>query len=155
MGAPDRRAHRVQTAVVFPSCVVYERSSIESEGGNPVAETLDGTGGRGVNSLAELLEFPSSIGRQRRKVGSHLQSGPLCVIPRRRGRCHSHPPSGLPRLALEVISLGPLMPIDLCWCLTLALRRLRSEAEQVACSDLLCGTTVCQCCFSSRPLGDI
>ncbi len=81
MGAPDRRAHRVEAAVVFPSGVPYERLSIESEGGNSVAETLDGAGGRGANGLVQLLEAPASIGRQRRKVGSHLQPGPLGVIP--------------------------------------------------------------------------
>jgi hypothetical protein len=60
MGAPDRRAHRVEAAVVFPSGVPYERLSIESEGGNSVAETLDGAGGRGANGLAKLLEAPAS-----------------------------------------------------------------------------------------------
>ncbi len=42
----------------------------------------DGAGGRRANGLAQLLEAPASIGRQRRKVGSHLQAGPLGVIPR-------------------------------------------------------------------------
>ena len=81
MRAPDRRAHRVETDVVFPTGVPYERSSIESESGNSIAETLDGVGGRRANGFAELLELPSSIERQRRKVGSNLQAGPLGVIP--------------------------------------------------------------------------
>ena len=80
MGAPDRRGHRIKTGVVFPSGVVYERSSIESEGRNSVAETLDGARRRGANGLAELLEAPASIGRQRRKIGSHLQPGPLGIV---------------------------------------------------------------------------
>jgi hypothetical protein len=60
--------------------VPNERLSVESEGWNSVAETLDGAGGRGANGLAQLVEAPASIGQQRRKIGSHLQSGPLAVI---------------------------------------------------------------------------
>lgn len=81
MGAPNRGAHRVKAAVVFPSGVPYERLSIESEGGNSVAETFDGAGGRGANGVAQLPELPASIGRQRRKVGSHLHPRLLGVIP--------------------------------------------------------------------------
>jgi hypothetical protein len=70
MGTPDRRAHRVKAAVTLPSGVPYERLSTESEGGNSVAETLDSSGGRGANGLAQLLDPSASIGRQRREVGS-------------------------------------------------------------------------------------
>jgi len=44
MGAPDRRAYRVEAAVVFPGGVPHERLAIELERGNSVAETLDGAG---------------------------------------------------------------------------------------------------------------
>ena len=72
MGTPDGRRHRVQAAVVFPGRVPDERPSIEPEGRDSVAETLDGAGSRGANGRAQLLEPPAGIGRQRRKVGSHL-----------------------------------------------------------------------------------
>jgi len=74
MEAPGHCDPQVQAGVVFPTGVMHERSAIESEGGNPVAETLDGTGGRGANGLAQLPGGPAGIGRQRCKVSSHLQA---------------------------------------------------------------------------------
>ena len=62
---PDRRAHRVEAAVVLPRGVPYEGFPIESEVGNSVTETFDGTGRRGANGRAQLVEASASIGRQR------------------------------------------------------------------------------------------
>jgi len=72
MGAPDRRGHRVEAAVSFPGGVPYQWFATESEGGNSVAETIDGGRSRGANGLAELPEVPPRIGRQGREVGTHL-----------------------------------------------------------------------------------
>src|SRR5687767_1608388 len=81
IGALDGRGHRVKADVVFPRGTVYERSSIEPESGNPVAQTLDGSGGCAANCGAHLLELLSSIVWQRCEVGSHLHPCLPGVIP--------------------------------------------------------------------------
>lgn len=48
--------------MAFEGSVPDERLSIESEGGNSVAETLDGAGGRGANGLASFQRLLRASG---------------------------------------------------------------------------------------------
>jgi hypothetical protein len=96
MGTPDGRGHRIQAAVVFPCRVPHQRSVVEPEEGNSVAEAFDCRGRRGLNGGAERPEVSPRRRRQGRKVGPHLSALPDGIALRRRDSCHGHPTSAFP-----------------------------------------------------------
>src|SRR6266705_1928340 len=47
--APDRVGHRIEARVMFKSGIPDERTSIQSEAGNTIAESIDRLGSRGAD----------------------------------------------------------------------------------------------------------
>ena len=79
MSAFDRVCYRIEAAVILETRIPYQRSSLELEGGDPIAEALDRARGRRANGRAEQSEDASGNGRHGLDVRTHLCSGPSCL----------------------------------------------------------------------------
>ena len=81
MRAPERRADWIEATVVCPGGIPYQHSSIEPEGGNPVADGLTCVRGRGASLAAFPGDDEDVIQSASQSGGTILRTWTIYVLP--------------------------------------------------------------------------